>query len=668
MKSARESLRHVGLISLALCAVLFICQDVIASRNGWGKFDWDLFFFHATSTYRGIVEFGEPPLWNPWYRGGFPMIGNPQVPSPGPWFVLDLLAGPIVAIKLKIVGHYLLGLASMYWCCRQMSLSRLASSYAAGTFVFSTWLALHLHSGHLWVLTAVYIPLAVGLLYRARTRWNQASYGGLVLAVMILEGGSAHIVTLLGITLSILALAWSIEQRSLRPIAALALLLASGIGLSAVKMLPCVKLLREYPRYTWIGGAYWDAPRPGLDKTVPSAGTRRSGENSTIESVASANRPDEAHPSGSRLNQNKLNTWKRPPNPAGGPRQRLQSALAIFVKSFLGREQRSNKFYLPIQTWGWHEYGFYIGPLAVLLAAGSPLLVRKAWPWMIVALFCLLVSPGNFARFAPWTLMHHLPVLSNMRNPTRFLIPGVFAACILCGLTLDAAQHWLRAKFAGSAGKIEIALALVVSAALVDSLLMGRASLAGVFDQPAPSIEPRLPTIVTIEGQTEHTTEAMLANYCVLSSDEVIGFPIRVAAREQADYRGEVYFVADGADDATGDDRVQVERWSPNSVRVRVTTDSPGVVVLNRNWESPWTADSPRKSMAYRGLIAARVEPGTHTIQFRYRPAIVYLGLTISVLSLLAVLGSLFLQSRALHETHAGDECADGSRWQVNET
>ena len=126
---------------LAGLAALFFCSDVLHNIDHWGQYDWDLFFFHTHSVYRSVAEFGELPLWNPWYCGGFPMIGNPQAASLDPFFLLDLLIGPIVAIKLKIVAHYAIGLGGMYWCCRQMGLSLLASVYAAGTFLFSTWLA-----------------------------------------------------------------------------------------------------------------------------------------------------------------------------------------------------------------------------------------------------------------------------------------------------------------------------------------------------------------------------------------------------------------------------------------------------------------------------------------------------------------------------------------------
>src|SRR3954447_5015298 len=151
-----EKFRVPLLGALFLAATAAYCVPVLSDLDNWGHYDWNLSFFHLAANYRSVVEFGELPLWNPWYLGGFPSIGNPQAPFLDPWFLLDLLLGFVRAIKFRIAGHVFLGLAGMYWCARELGLSRLSACYAAGTFVFSTWLALHLHSGHLWVLGFVY--------------------------------------------------------------------------------------------------------------------------------------------------------------------------------------------------------------------------------------------------------------------------------------------------------------------------------------------------------------------------------------------------------------------------------------------------------------------------------------------------------------------------------
>ena len=617
--------RSLGVLTSLLVGltVLFFCSDVLHNLDHWGQYDWDLFFFHTQSTYRSVAEFGELPLWNPWYLGGFPMIGNPQAASLDPFFLLDLLNGPIVAIKLKIIAHYAIGLGGMCWCCRQMGLSRLASVYAAGTSLFSTWLALHLHSGHLWSLAAVYIPWVVGLLYRGCRQLSQATYAGFVLALMVLEGGGAHVASLLGIVCGLLTLCWAIQQRSVRPLAALLIMGAFGAGLSAVKLFPALKLLGEFPRHTSVGGSGWSRYKERLSaapSTPEEIGTVKGPTSAVASNENSGTLPFEA--SGITVApQAKRRPSKRDP-------------AAFLCKVFLGRDQQSNIRYFPIQGNGWQEYGAYIGPLAILLLAGCPLVLRTAWPWIVVAGFCFLMAVGNFSRFAPWALMHNLPVLSNMRVPSRFLIPFVFAACLLAGMVLDAIRQRLASRRDGPNRWVDVAAKFLVTAALIDSMTVGRASLQGMFPLSPPRIASPLPAITTIVGQQMHTTQAMLANYCVLVTAEVIPFPISVLPRDDPGYLGELYFVPDETERATTAGRVELESWSPNSVRVRVTAHAPGFVVLNRNWEEGWTALPPYRAAPFQGLIAARAEPGIHSMTFLYRPRVVLLGTIVSLVTL----------------------------------
>ena len=387
----RAGRRRVVLAAvIAGAAALVFCGDVLSGIDRWGRYDWDLFLFHATSAYRCVVEFREPPLWNPWYHGGLPIVGNPQVPTFQPSFFLDLLAGPIVAIKLKIAVHYAIGLLGMYWCCRQLGLSPLAASYAAGTFVFSTWLALHIHAGHPWAVTAAYIPWAVGWLYRG-VRPRRIVCAGGVLAVMILEGGGVHVATLLCIACGLLTSCWAIQQRSPRPFAALLLMVVLGAGFSAIKLVPCWLLMRQYPRPTDVGGSIW------------------SGYKQTPMGDATAE-------------EDRLVGGPSPP-PAARPRLPWPRFWAFLARIFLGRDQRSDVRYFPTQGFGWHEFGAYLGPLTILLLAGSPFILRAAWPWLLVAFFCSLTAAGNFSPWSPWALIHSLPVLSNMRRPEPFPDP-----------------------------------------------------------------------------------------------------------------------------------------------------------------------------------------------------------------------------------------------------
>ena len=640
------------LIVVSVIAAVLFGSDLLHDFSYWGYHDGVHYQFHFVSTYRSIVEFAEAPLWNPWYLGGMPLLANPQTFVPDPWFLVDLLMGPIPAIRIKIVGQFALGLAGAYWCARQFRLSRIAATYFAGTFIFSTWLALHVQAGHYTFLCGTYIPWVVGFLHRSRSRTSLALIGSGLLTLMAFQGG-VHILILTSFLTGLLALCWAVEERSLRPIASLMLMWLCFVGLSAVKLMPTFQLISQYPRtmsldpggklVSVVGGAPWGKYQrlffgagSQADPVSDKAGVEVRGERGS-------NSPDgSTEPGVPSANARQLSKWDMP---------------LVLIKIFLGREQRSLKTYYPVQGFGWHEYGAYIGAVAVVLLVCSPFLVlRSAWPWMVVGSSCFLVAVGNFAPFAPWPLLHHLPVISNMRVPSRFLIPTVFAFGMLAGMALDQLANRLGALASREKDSrayvprrwVQMGAALLVAVALADSFLVGRHSLQGAFPTPPLPIASRLPSIVTVQKLKGRGIEAVLSNYCLTTRGEEAGLPIpvRVTPREDSHYRGELYFVPDSAETAGGEDRVELLKWSPNSVRVGVDAKSSGWIVLNRNWAEGWIAEQPYKGVSYEGLIAAHVERGAHTIRFIYRPLIVPIGFGVSIMTLAIVAGAFILSFR----------------------
>ena len=622
-------MRGCLLAVVAVLAATAFCGDLLRSLNNQGKEDWDLFYFHTGSTYRSVVEFGEPPLWNPWYRGGFPTIGNAQVPFPDVWFLLDLIAGPIPALRFRIIGHYALGLLAMYWCARQFQCSRLAATLASGTFFFSTWYALHIHSGHLWVLPAAYAPLVVGFLHRARSRWIDSLSAAFCLAMMIL-GGGVHPVTIFSAATGILAACWAVQDRSIRPIGALLLAVSAGSALLAFRMLPAIELIRSFPRTTIVGGQSWDL-----------VNNSKTGETGDVADDAVNQSDGDARADGGDSSRERL---------PRGPRRSSRLELVQFLaKIVLGREQQTNTRYFHVQGFMWQEYGTYLGPIVLLLLLMFPLAFRGNWPLIATGAACFLTALGNFGWFSPWALLHHLPVFNNMRCPSRFLIPAAFVASLLAAAILDE----LRRRIASSPGtdesrrRFEFVAVGLVALGLVDSFLVGRASLRDCFPLPPLKAGTPLPSIITIRGERRKSAEAMYANYCSLQNGEVIPYPIHVHAIDGKNYRGEFYFVParEGSppDGERSSATIDIESWSPNRVAVAVQAQEPGTVVVNRNWAPGWTAAPPFEAASHEGLISAAVRPGEHRIEFQFSPKTFRIGLAVSLVTLVAGIALFFL-------------------------
>lgn len=596
--------------AICLLAAIAFCSDILMSLWGWGRHDWDYFFCTHLAVYRSLFEFREWPLWYPWTVGGFPYLGNPQSQFTSPWFVFDLIFGPVVAFKLVIVAHYAICLGGMYWLGRELGLSRLAAVYAAGTFTFSSWMALRVYSGHYTYITLAYMPWVVGLVHRARRSWKVVVPGGLLLGLMILNGTWEVVFT--GIVSGLLAAFWGVRLRTMRPVAALALMTVIGSGVAAVKVVPVVDLMRDHNRVTDVTQKF------SIDrlKSAPSDKDRDFRDRMFEGEFGTGGGYQVVHGS-----------W--------GEGTRLEP-LAMIIKAFFGRQQRGVTLYF-IRSTCWHEYGAYLGLVGGFLCVAALLLRRDAWPWMVLGGFCFVMGLGSFSRFAPYALLHDLPVLRSMHTAPRFFIPALFAASILAAMTLDALWSRLQPR-EQSSGRARLAwiIPVVVTIALVDSILVGRYSLHGAFDRDPPAVpeklrEPRTVTHNNLWGATPF----MLSNRSIQNGYEPLRITPRVHAEGEPGYRGEHAFVAEG-DATTG--TTQLESWSPNTVKVRVDAQGPGLVVLNRNWDRGWRANSPFAIVNHEGLVAAHVPAGKQVVEFAYHSTPAAIGATVSLISIMGCL------------------------------
>src|SRR3954469_13601722 len=120
-----------GVISAVFCAPLF------GQPNGLGISDWDQHLFYYGSVLKNVVEYGQPPFWNPWYCGGNVLWQNPQVALLSPAYPLALLMSLALAMKVNIVVHYWIGFVGMHLLLRQVAGVRFLplASYLACVFV-----------------------------------------------------------------------------------------------------------------------------------------------------------------------------------------------------------------------------------------------------------------------------------------------------------------------------------------------------------------------------------------------------------------------------------------------------------------------------------------------------------------------------------------------------
>ena len=98
-----------------------------------------------------------------------------------------------------------------------------------------------------------------------------------------------------------------------------------------------------------------------------------------------------------------------------------------------------------------------------------------------------------------------------------------------------------------------------------------------------------------------------------------------------------------GHDRFQSPDPVEIIKYQPERVEIKAMTDQPGYLVIADSWYPGWNAFvDGEPAPIYRADVLFRavpIEPGTHNVVFEYRPRSFALGVVMSGLSLVIVLG-----------------------------
>lgn len=578
---------------MALLSVL-VAFPLFRHPTYLGVEDWDMSLFKLAVPRVTLLHYGQFPLWNPWEGGGLTVIGHPESRFLFPTFLLNLLFGPVLGVKLEIVLHYFLGLWGTYELARKYALGSVAALVASCIYMLSGMCSLSLASGMSMFMAAALIPWTVFFFLRAQHDSRFAIAAGGALALMFLDGG----VIFTMITLVILCLHASLDlvleqKEPRRVVRALALVGISAFAFSAVKLLPALELLREHPRHLDDYSGY---------------------------SVSS-----------------------------------LIDALIVRGQT-LGTIVEDEKGFWRGGSYGIDENGMYVGILGVaLILVGVAVRPFRLRVLALTSLLLFWLSFGDRAPVAIWPMLHQVPPFTSMRVAQRFRFGAMLGAAMFAGCALDWMTSRMAIRY-GFRNSIKRRFGLAVLATLaIDLLVVNSRPFARAFPIPPPSLEApstfrqiRALPIHGEQGFLPGTAElsstvawsslypALLMNLGTIAGRDPMLIGVFPAAKpsEAPEYRGEAYL-----EDTDGE--ATIERFSPNRLRIRVTAKAAGVLVINQNHVSGWHSSAGVVSSRH-GLLSVPIRAGEQSVDLYYLPTSFVLGASISLAALLIVaIGSL---------------------------
>jgi len=336
-------------------------------------------------------------------------------------------------------------------------------------------------------------------------------------------------------------------------------------------------------------------------------------------------------------------------------------SLRAFVTLLTSREQGFFDRPATVSPYGWHEWGMYISlPGALLLAAALVLTrgKREAALKGIGVLFCVL-GFGAFHRWAPWSLLHQLPMFQSQHVPSRFLYPAAFAVSLvlaagLGALVLHAKQKrpYLDAVLAAFALALALDVASVAQKPMKQSMTL-RAPEA-IRAAPAFVTETKAPLQYAPRDWAAPMYLAMRANTGVLECYGAPPFSERGAiARSDRRYHGEAFVLGSG--------NANIRAWTPNRAEIELKEVRAGSrLIYNTNFDGGWQAMVENDSGEHRvrpialdNRVAVELPQGDSVVVLRYRPPGFGIGVVLASLTALGFAFALAFRRQLMADERA---------------
>jgi hypothetical protein len=309
-------------------------------------------------------------------------------------------------------------------------------------------------------------------------------------------------------------------------------------------------------------------------------------------------------------------------------------------------------WFRPGHPFVWPEYSVYVGVAGTaLIVAGIYFGVRRRRYALLAgaAVFGTFMM-GHFADWAPWSLVHHLPIYRSLRVPSRFSVLFLLYLAPLAGLALqELLAAILRSRPATQLRRARPKVASLVPAVAV-ALLLLEPMVYGI------GINNRWYRAPISDTSKEEPTRFHLIP--AINYPEVYASLPRRHQGTPSCYVGNLDWRISGAlwlgdhpQARLGKGRGTVQEWgrTVNRAWADVSLHSEARVVFNHNHDPGWHA-LVGEMAEDRGRLAVDMPAGDHRVEVVYRPAYLGASLALTTLGIVASLlmaGWLFVRRRA---------------------
>ncbi|PKO23360.1 MAG: hypothetical protein CVU38_04480 [Chloroflexi bacterium HGW-Chloroflexi-1] len=291
------ALRTVMIEWAILAAVVFIFCTVFLSFDDTRvlpgneadivqSLDWTL--------VNGLKQFGQFPLWNPYLRSGFPYVADPFLHVYNPLATLPVLVfGVWNGFKVALFLSFLAAALGMWWLGVVLRLGRPARLWMGLMYAFTGQAVARFFQGEYdFVLGFAWIPWVLAFILLAmRTRQRRHVLGAVVTLALLFFSGNVYYTFYMAFVIALLAFVgvvgsdWTGRRLGWRGRALLivVVIVLLALGLTAIQWLPMVDYWTSYTKMPdtqlvgshslpqiWLDYVSKDHQRPDAFKMLPS--------------------------------------------------------------------------------------------------------------------------------------------------------------------------------------------------------------------------------------------------------------------------------------------------------------------------------------------------------------------------------------------------------------
>ncbi len=211
-------------------------------------------FYPLRAFANAEMQLGRWPLWNPYILCGHPIHGEGQGAIFYPLNLGFALLSPQVSMNLYALLHFAAAGIFFFFYMRACGLGRFSAFFAGFAYMFSSGPISRLYAGHFTIIP--FLALVPALMWawqawRNNPGWGKAGWGALAIGGMILAGypqmllyASMYFGLHMLVELIVQYRKWH-DKRALSPLWFYIVVMALGVGVGAVQLLPSYVFAKE---------------------------------------------------------------------------------------------------------------------------------------------------------------------------------------------------------------------------------------------------------------------------------------------------------------------------------------------------------------------------------------------------------------------------------------